>query len=245
MSWLGVMIAVVTLTFLLYTVYKYIGCINASDSANQAAENLAAAVVKTYAGPVGTYGTYTLPSKIEGHAYSLEIVNNGSKKGVLVKVQETRCGVSMGGAPFNAGLYEFPKELKNATEENITLFLENTPNGVSIGRKSVCAGCIQVENVSYDSNYLNEYVRLNNSCETQYDLTGWTMKNQNGQSYAFPRYILHSESWVWIFTRNGTDKGSLLHWCRQEEGCASVWNDGDTLELEDVMNNTCILYKYK
>lgn len=244
MSRLGVMMVVVTLMFLVYLTYKYVGCINASDSANLAAESLAAAIVKAYAAPVGTYGVYRLPSKIEGHVYSLEIVDT-NKTGVLVKIRGTRCSVSRGGAPFNVNLTEFPLELKNVSEENITLFFKNSKDGLLIGRKSGCAGCIQVKKMYYNTtgedcdNKMKEYVVLNNSCETSYELTGWTMKDEDNHSYVFPKYVLDPGLSVWIYTGYGTDSENILHW-HNEGPCEAVWNAANIIYLMDVMNQTCL-----
>lgn len=237
MSRLGIMLCVVTMIALLYGVYKYVGCINASDSANKEAENMATALMKAYAGPVGTTGTYAPPSKIEGHRYTLEIIDSG-KKGVLIKIMQTRCGISPGGAPFNAALTAFPRMIKNETEENLTLFFENTPNGLSIGRKSGCQGCIQAEEIDYDTNCSKEYITLNNSCQTRYELSGWKMTNGQGEEYVFPKQILEPGQSIRIYTCAGS-----LRWCSQP--CQTKWAYADTVYLTDATDSTCLQYKYK
>jgi len=251
MSQLGVMLAVVTILLLMYTAYKYINCINASDSANLAAENLASAMVNAYTGPAGSISEYKLPRRIGSRPYSLSIVD-GVKTGVLVSVFGTRCGVSRGGAPAKVVLSNFSRMVKNESEENVTLFLENVDGSLLIGRKSNCAGCIHVQRIQYNAsgydcnNTADEYVILNNSCDTFFDLSGWQLSDMGHiHVYNFTEYILSPGSYVYIFTGCGTDLGNHLYWCNHGPGCNAVWNNGgDTVYLTDKMNQTCIEYKY-
>ncbi len=251
MSRLGIMLAVVTIILLFYMVYKYINCINASDSANQAAESLASAMANAYAGPVGSKYYYTLPRRISGLQYNLSIVD-GAKTGILINVFGTRCGSSPGGAPVKVVLANFSREIKNESDENVTLLLENLDGRLLIGRKSNCAGCLQVERIQYNApgydcnNTEEEYVILNNSCDTPFDLSGWQLSDLGHiHAYNFMEYVLAPDSHVYLHTSCGEDSSTDLYWCNHGPGCNAVWNnDGDTLYLTDGMNQTRIEYSY-
>ena len=147
-SRIGVMMAVVLLILLLYMIYQYVSCVNASDAANQEAEDLAAAIEKTYSGPSGLETTYTFPQYIENHPYSLNIVS-GAKRGILVDIYGTRCSPSRGGASLASPVKEYPTPVKNETEENVTIIIKNIGDGVRIARKQACVKCVVLDEFHY------------------------------------------------------------------------------------------------
>jgi len=250
-SRIGVMMAVLLITLMVFMIYRYSTCVSASDGANQVAEGLSRTIMNVYAGPVGIETTYRLPAKIGSQEYGLNIIN-ADKEGVLINVPGTRCGMAKGGASFRAHLESYPEPVKNATEENVTLVIRNREDGVYIGRMDKCSGCIAIDEFHYDAgddcdNLNGEYVRFRNTCDAQCNLAGWTVKDKidDRPEYTFPSFVLNSGSTVTLYTGCGTDTTSEVYWCSNGYPCNAVWNnDGDTLYLRESNGFLCLEYTY-
>lgn len=234
MSRLGIMLVVVAMIFWMYGLYYYFNCINASDSANLAAEELAKAISRAYRGPIGTQILYYLPTKIENHPYNLTLSEKG---GIVITVYGTKCGYSRGGAPLNMDVVEYLHPVKNHTENNVTLLITHETAGISIGRKDNCAGCIQAALHAAQENCPDpneEYVTIKNNCSIKFDLSNWTISSTD-LNYSFPEYILEPGAEADIRTGCGTDVGFRLYWC--QETC--IWSQKN-YTLRDWQNNTCL-----
>jgi len=186
---MGVMIAVSVLILLMLVVYRYISCISTSDSANLAAENLAGTITSIYAGPVGLETEYRLPARIENHRYAMTIAPGAT--GILVNAAGTKCGTSTGGSPLTPPVIDYPQPLKNETEENTTLVIQNTADGIKIGKKGRCTECIRIDSFNYDgengcNDPAEESVSFINTCPFDCDLTSWTISDWgNRHNYTF------------------------------------------------------------
>ncbi|WP_058364958.1 lamin tail domain-containing protein [Haloparvum sedimenti] len=80
-------------------------------------------------------------------------------------------------------------------------------------------------------NLNDEYVVFENTGEEAIDLSGWTVEDEAGHSYAFPDgFTLAAGETVTLRTGSGTDTDTELYW-----GSGSpIWNnDGDTVMLSD------------
>jgi hypothetical protein len=256
MSRLGVMIAVAVILLMLFTVYRYVSCVNASDSANKAAEDMRFALVSAYSSPVGLESKYSLPAKIENRPYNLTLFGEG-KKGLLVNVVGTRCGVSPGGALFNMLLVSYPKNAKNQTEENVTLVIQNTRAGLRIIKKDDCSECISVDDIHYDAggphvkdeeDLNDEYVIFRNLCAKTCDLSGWTVKDgmEKRDPYVFSGYVMAASGTTILHSGAGTDSQEHLYWDSRQTPNPAIWNNvgGDTLYLRDANGIICQEYSY-
>jgi hypothetical protein len=247
LSRMGVMIAVTILILMLFIVYTYISCVSASDSANLAAENLAGVIATVYSGPIGLETEYKLTNELEKRNYAMAVVPGG--KGILINVSGTRCGKSCGGSPLNLEVIDYPNPLKNETEENITLVIQNLESGVRIGKKDKCAGCVKISSFNYDGNNGcepdQESVTFENSCPNDCVLTAWTISDTDNKIFTFPVYSLSAGNTVTIYTRCGTNSESELFWCFTTNLCKTVWdNDGDILYLRDSSGLLALEYTY-
>lgn len=247
---MGVMIAVTVLILMLFIVYRYVSCVSASDSANLAAENLAGAIATVYSGPVGLETEYKLANQMENHQYCMAIAPGGI--GVLINVTGTRCGTSTGGSPLNLVVTDYPSPLKNETEENVTLIIQNLAGGIRIGKKDKCAGCIKIDSFKYDGENGcddpdQESVSFVNTCPVDCDLTSWTVSDRKSHTFVFSPYTLPMGNKVIIYTRCGTNTPTELYWCYSPPAyiCNAVWNnDGDTLYLRDSAGLPVLEYTY-
>lgn len=85
----------------------------------------------------------------------------------------------------------------------------------------------------------DESVVIRNSGDTSLLLTGWTLKDNQGDIYSFPQLTLYSGGTVALHTVSGTDTASDLYWRRP----ASVWNSGDLVALYDTQNIARAFYR--
>lgn len=77
----------------------------------------------------------------------------------------------------------------------------------------------------------DEYVVFENGADESLDLSGWTVADEAGHSYAFPDgTALAPGARLTLRTGSGTDSGTNLYWGRD----SAVWNnDGDTVRVFD------------
>jgi hypothetical protein len=82
----------------------------------------------------------------------------------------------------------------------------------------------------------DEYVLIENQGAGSQDMTGWTLSDDQWNTYFFPHgFVLAGESRVIVWTAGGTDTGTDLYWGRSDP----VWgNQSDTAYLRD---NTAVV----
>jgi len=73
----------------------------------------------------------------------------------------------------------------------------------------------------------------------QLDLAGWQLKDENSNTFKFPKLILYPNGAVQIHTAAGTDTVIDLYW-----GIAdSVWGSGENARLFDAQGNLRAVYR--
>lgn len=75
--------------------------------------------------------------------------------------------------------------------------------------------------------------------EGQLDLTAWQLKDDNGNTYTFPKVILYPGGAVQIHTAAGTDTVIDLYWGIGE----GVWDSGEEARLFDSQGNLRAVYR--
>jgi micrococcal nuclease len=81
-----------------------------------------------------------------------------------------------------------------------------------------------------NENLNDEYVVLENTGDTELDLSGWTVADEAGKTYTFGDVALGAGEQVTLHTGSGTDTGTDAYW---GQGSA-VWNNGgDTVTVRD------------
>ena len=77
---------------------------------------------------------------------------------------------------------------------------------------------------------LDEYVTIRNQTGKFIPMEGWTLRDENQNTFTFPRYTLTSWATVKVWTKAGIIDPENLYWGRLEP----VWNDhGDCAYLRD------------
>jgi hypothetical protein len=75
--------------------------------------------------------------------------------------------------------------------------------------------------------------------EGQLDLTAWQLKDENGNTYTFPKVTLYPGGAVQVHTVAGTDTVIDLYWGIGE----GVWSSGEEARLFDSQGNLRAVYK--
>jgi hypothetical protein len=73
----------------------------------------------------------------------------------------------------------------------------------------------------------------------QLDLTSWQLKDDNGNTYTFPKVTLYPNGAVQVHTIAGTDTVIDLYWGIGE----GVWNSGEEARLFDSQGNLRAVYR--
>ena len=92
--------------------------------------------------------------------------------------------------------------------------------------KNICAECIELKNLDYDS----QEVVFSNSCNYDCNLNNWKIKDEGRKNFVFQNFDLKSKKEVKIIVGEGTNNGEILFWTGKDY----VWTKtGDTLFLRD------------
>ncbi|GAB3416905.1 lamin tail domain-containing protein [Haloparvum alkalitolerans] len=130
----------------------------------------------------------------------------------------------IGGDPVDGGSGSDGDATDDTGEETETT--DNEPDA------ALEVAAINADAAGDDRENLNdEYVVFENTGDEAIDLSGWTVEDEAGHSYAFPDgFTLEAGARVTLRTGSGTDTDTDLYW-----GAGSpVWNnDGDTVILSD------------
>ncbi|WP_276247981.1 MULTISPECIES: DUF4350 domain-containing protein [unclassified Haladaptatus] len=118
-----------------------------------------------------------------------------------------------------------------------TNFDTSFPLFAAYGSGGSSGGQIDVAQVHEDAagndndNLNDEYVVFENVGSGSLDLTGWTVEDEVGKTYAFPSgFSLAAGATVTLHTGSGTDTSSDLYWGKTQ----AVWNNsGDTVFVYD------------
>lgn len=92
---------------------------------------------------------------------------------------------------------------------------------------------IQIENIIGSGDVQNEIVELKRVGNGQLCLTGWTLKDQEGNTFIFPNLVLNSEATIDVNTRTGRNSVTELYWGLQ----SPAWKSGETATLVDTGGN--------
>jgi hypothetical protein len=113
--------------------------------------------------------------------------------------------------------------------------------GTSLPQTTSTAGEVNVEitGVSGAGTTASETVGIRNDGTAALVLTGWTLKDDQGNIYAFPQLTLYPDGIVKVHTASGDDTASDLHWDRS----SPVWTSGELAALYDAQNIARAFYR--
>lgn len=85
-----------------------------------------------------------------------------------------------------------------------------------------------ISNVLEWGNVNTEAVEIRNQGSV-INLQGWTLTNEQGDSFRFPEFRMQQGSVVRVFSRQGPETPAALFWGRE----TSAWTEGETVTLSD------------
>lgn len=88
---------------------------------------------------------------------------------------------------------------------------------------------IRIENVFGAGDLPTESVQLRRVGDGELYLTGWQLKDADGNVYTFPQLLLNKDSSVELYTRAGPNSVMELHWGLSKP----VWTAGEKVRLFD------------
>jgi hypothetical protein len=88
---------------------------------------------------------------------------------------------------------------------------------------------IVINNVFGVGDLNTEAVRLQRQGEGELWLTGWQLRNSQGDTYIFPELLLNKDGAVEVNTRSGIDSVIELHWGRPQ----AAYGPGQQVQLLD------------
>ncbi|WP_455278430.1 lamin tail domain-containing protein [[Eubacterium] cellulosolvens] len=92
-----------------------------------------------------------------------------------------------------------------------------------------------------DENLNDEYVVLQNIGEAPLDMTGWTIKDEGSNIFAFPEYILPAKEAVTLYTGSGFNTENEIFWNKK----GAVWNNkADAIYLRDEEEKLVLYSEY-
>lgn len=84
----------------------------------------------------------------------------------------------------------------------------------------------------------SEVVIIQNNGDASVRLTGWSLKDDNGNVYLFPEVTLYTGA-IQVHTASGTNSPIDFYWGLRE----AVWESGETAQLYDSQGNQRALYR--
>jgi len=84
----------------------------------------------------------------------------------------------------------------------------------------------------------SEVVIIQNNGDASVQLTGWSLKDENGNVYLFPEVTLYTGA-IQVHTASGTNTPIDFYWDLRE----AIWESGDTAQLYDAQGNQRALYR--
>jgi competence protein ComEC len=109
-------------------------------------------------------------------------------------------------------------------------------------RVRVAAWCCQFDVPGNDGDrYNEEYVCLTNEGGQVAQMAGWKVRDEAGNTYTFPSFLLWPGAWVRLHTGSGSNTATDLYWGQRR----FIWNnDSDTVFLYDERGALVETYTY-
>jgi hypothetical protein len=86
---------------------------------------------------------------------------------------------------------------------------------------------VRISAVQFPGQRTRESVSILNEGD-QIDLTGWSIVAPDGKAYPFKNFVLFKDSFITLYSTNGSDSPTSLFWNQQD----SIWKKGDTVLLK-------------
>ncbi len=99
--------------------------------------------------------------------------------------------------------------------------------------QNVQQGTLKIVSVVGAGTLTAETVAIQYRGEGELDLTGWQIKDADGNTFTFPPFKLFKNGAVQVHTASGTNTAIDLYWGQR----SAVWQSGETAILTDAQGN--------
>lgn len=106
-------------------------------------------------------------------------------------------------------------------------------SGVSQG-----AGQLEISRIVGAGDLDSERVEIHHVGESEISLSGWLLRDEDGNEYLFPNLTMVGQGAVTLFTRSGFNTVVELYWGSEQ----TVWETGETATLVDPEGNAQATY---
>ncbi len=139
----------------------------------------------------------------------------------------------------------YENELKQAEKES-------NENKEGLWDNSYYFNCFEITEFNYnpsgderdDPN--DEYVIIQNLCDGNIDMSGWTIKDDATNMYTFKEFVLNAGESFTLHSGGGKETKNELYWTKEGKKGSPVWNNnGDTLYLRDSEGKLVLLERYE
>ena len=98
---------------------------------------------------------------------------------------------------------------------------------------------VKISSVVGAGTVTSEIVVVKFEGENQLDLASWQLKDEDGNTFTFPKLTLYQNGAVQVHTIAGTDSVIDLYWGISD----AVWNSGENARLFDAQGNLRAVYR--
>ena len=160
---------------------------------------------------------------------------------VLINLEMVRLGY--------ANSYTYPPDVKYQ-DQIVAAEREAREKKIGLWTPAETSSCIIISYMRADAagndnyNLNDEYVIFKNTCSQEFNMAGWTVKDEATHIFTFPSFYFTPQATITLYSGSGTNTTDKLYWNRADERYA-IWNNtGDTVYLRDVNGNLVIEYSY-
>ncbi len=127
----------------------------------------------------------------------------------------------------SAILYWYDRNYRAVTLPQVSVSTASLNSTGAAPAATLQQGEVQIVSVIGAGTLNVEAVVVKYNGEGQLDLTGWHLKDANGNSYTFPPFKLFKNGAVQVHTASGTDTAIDLYWGQHQ----AVWQSGEAVLL--------------
>ena len=141
---------------------------------------------------------------------------------VLLNVFVSACVTS-------AILYWYDRNYRSVTLPQVSVSSASPKSTGAGSAATLQQGDVQIVSVIGAGTLDVEAVVVKYNGEGELNLTGWHLKDANGNSYTFPPFTLSTNGAVRVHTTSGTNTAIDLYWGQRQ----AVWQSGEAVLLTD------------
>lgn len=135
-------------------------------------------------------------------------------------------------------LYWYDRNYRAVTLPQVTAASQSSNVTGVASTQAVQQGTVKIISVAGAGTLSVETVVIRYTGDGELNLTGWHIKDANGDTYTFPPFKLFTNGEVQVHTASGTDTAIDLFWGLRQP----AWQSGETALLTDPQDNVQASY---